>query len=118
MHHIDDHLQKFEGARVHCLQDLQEIEKVCKWYQYFEKSFLKLEEEHERRKQHELTMQKHVEKMRSFLQNEFFKESKVRFNFNEEHYQYLPHNLRQELDDPPTKYDIYPKHLVFEAGES
>jgi hypothetical protein len=30
-------------------------------------------------------------------------------DFNEKHYRYLPHNLKQLLEDPPTRYNIYPK---------
>ena len=30
-------------------------------------------------------------------------------DFNEKHYRYFPHNLKQLLEDPPTRYNIYPK---------
>jgi hypothetical protein len=29
--------------------------------------------------------------------------------FNEEHHRYLPPNLKLMLEEPPTRYEIYPK---------
>jgi len=38
--------------------------------------------------------------------------------FNDQHYRYLPSNLKYLLEDPPTKYDIFPKHMVVSPEQS
>ena len=35
-------------------------------------------------------------------------------NFNELYYRYLPANLKSNLEEPPTRYEIYPKFKVDE----
>jgi hypothetical protein len=40
---------------------------------------------------------------------EIEKEQSTRLNFNDQHYRYLPPNLKCMLEDPPTRFDIYPK---------
>ena len=52
--------------------------------------------------------------MRQFLQDEIIKESRTRLDFNDQHYRYLPSNLKYLLEEPPTKYEIYPKHIVID----
>lgn len=49
--------------------------------------------------------------------NEFEKESRTRMEFNDKHYRYLPSNLKYLLEDPPTKYDIFPKHLLIDTND-
>ena len=102
------------------MEDLEEIEKLSTWYDYFQTAYSELEKELERRKKRELEVYKRVNQMRQYLSSEFNQESKIRMDFNEQHYRYLPSNLKQLLEDPPTKYDIYPKNtnLVSLSGMS
>lgn len=51
--------------------------------------------------------------MRAFFRDEIIKEQTLRLNFNEAHYRYLPQNLKQALEEPPTRYEIYPKIILF-----
>ena len=54
-------------------------------------------------------MQDRINQMRAFIDKEFENESKSRLEFNDQHYRYLPSNLKYLLEEPPVRYDIYPK---------
>lgn len=47
--------------------------------------------------------------MEYYLQQEFEQETRTRMQFNEQHHRYLPQNLKYLLEEPPTRYTIYPK---------
>lgn len=47
--------------------------------------------------------------MRAYIDREFKEESQKRLEFNDQHYRYLPQNLKYMLEEPPIRYDIYPK---------
>lgn len=56
--------------------------------------------------------------MRDFLKLEIESEQQKRLEFNENHYRYLPGNLKQHLEDPPTRYEVYPKFPMKESINS
>lgn len=45
-------------------------------------------------------------------------EQTMRLNFNEKHYRYLPPNLKSLLEEPPTRFDIYPKLSLLDLDQS
>jgi len=49
--------------------------------------------------------------MRIYLKFELEVEQSKRLDFNDHHYRYLPGNLKSHLEDPPIRYEIYPKFL-------
>lgn len=55
--------------------------------------------------------------MRNYLKQELLQESQRRMDFNDLHYRYLPANLKYLLEEPPIKYDIFPKHLVLDSQD-
>jgi hypothetical protein len=55
--------------------------------------------------------------MRKYLENEIRNETKSRMEFNDLHYRYLPSNLKYLLEEPPTLYEIFPKHLVIDESQ-
>lgn len=52
--------------------------------------------------------------MRQYLRIEIENEQSTRLNFNDLHYRYLPPNLKSMLEEPPTRYEIYPKLVLIE----
>ena len=53
------------------MEDIEEIEKLSTWYEYFMKSYQQLETEIERRKAHENQMNARINQMRAFIDHEF-----------------------------------------------
>ncbi|CDW83948.1 UNKNOWN [Stylonychia lemnae] len=109
MQEVDKWFQQFEISRQQCVEDYEEIEKLSTWYEFFQKSYQELEVEIERRTQYEFNIKQKVNMFRLFLMQEIHQEQKKRMDFNDKHYRYLPGNLKQNLEDPPIRYEIYPK---------
>ena len=108
---VDKWHQQYEMQRLQCLEDFDEIEKLSTWYEYFHKSYIEMESELERRRAYDAEMEAKSERMRQYLRSEMEKEQLTRLDFNDKHYRYLPQNLKVLLEEPPTRYDIYPKKL-------
>jgi hypothetical protein len=64
-----------------------------------------------RRRAYELEINRKVEAMRAQLQEDIGREHEKRLTFNEQHYRYLPPNLKIMLEEPPARFDIYPKTI-------
>lgn len=106
---IDKWQSQYDMRRSQCIEDFDEIEKLATWYEYFQKSYQSMDIELARRRAFEEDMAKKVEAMRNYLRQEIAKEQQIRLDFNEQHYRYLPQNLKTLLEEYPTRYDIYPK---------
>ena len=61
-------------------------------------------------------MQEKVQQMEMYLNQEYEKETRLRMNFNETHHRYLPQNLRYLIEEPHTRYTIYPKEKYLGDG--
>jgi phage shock protein A len=68
------------------------------WYEYFQKSYIAMEDELVRRKKQEAELERKVEAFRKYLQHEMQKEQAQRVDFNEKHHRYLPPNLKLLLE--------------------
>jgi hypothetical protein len=53
-----------------------------------------------------------------YLRKEITREQKTRLDFNEQHYRYLPPNLKALLEEPPTRYEVYPNALDLGSSQA
>eukprot|EP00357_Protocruzia_adherens_P011666 CAMPEP_0115015100 /NCGR_PEP_ID=MMETSP0216-20121206/26539_1 /TAXON_ID=223996 /ORGANISM="Protocruzia adherens, Strain Boccale" /LENGTH=465 /DNA_ID=CAMNT_0002385099 /DNA_START=34 /DNA_END=1431 /DNA_ORIENTATION=+ len=106
---FDQKMKLFQESQQSNEEIFEEIQKLIKWYEYFLTSYEKLVPELIRRQRREQAFQQRVREMQAEMDEWFKDELKERQGYIQEHERYLPNNLRVPLQDPPTRYLVFPQ---------
>ena len=71
-----------------------------------------------RRQAYDDEMNRAAEAIRVYMSERLAKEQEARIAFNQQHYRYLPPNLKNLLEEPPTRYTMYPKGPALSSATS